>query len=82
MSSGLKKEAGIPLIFLVFTAQITNAIKRRLIERAANTIKNAYATICNHAPRIASGHRVSYRIKKTLEDHLIVWLYNTILKST
>jgi hypothetical protein len=78
----LEKEAGIPPISSVLTAQIANAIKRRLTGRAANTIKNACASIRNHAPRIASGHRAPHRTKKTPGDHLIAWLYNTILKST
>jgi hypothetical protein len=43
----LKKEAGIPLIITVLTAQIINTTKRRIISKAADIIKNVYATIRN-----------------------------------
>jgi hypothetical protein len=45
----LKKEAGIPLIIIILTAQITNATKRRIINKAADIIKNVYAIIRNQA---------------------------------
>jgi hypothetical protein len=43
----LEKEADILLIITVLTAQVVNATKRRLISKAADIIKNAYATIRN-----------------------------------
>jgi hypothetical protein len=43
----LKKEAGIPSILMVLTAQIANATKRKLTDRVVNTIKKVYAIIRN-----------------------------------
>jgi hypothetical protein len=43
----LEKEAGIPPILMILTAQVANATKRRFTGRAASTIKKACVTIHN-----------------------------------
>jgi hypothetical protein len=43
----LEKKAGIALILTILTASVVNAIRRRLTSKAANVIRDAYATIHN-----------------------------------
>ena len=43
----LEKEADIPLISIVLSAQVANAIKRRFTDKEANIIKKLYVIIRN-----------------------------------
>jgi len=78
----LEKEAGIPPISLVLTAQVANAAKRRLTGKGANIIKNACATIRNQATRGGNRRRAPIAQKKTPGELMTAWLQKNIPRST
>ena len=61
----LKKEADIPLISIVLTAQAASAIKRKLTGKGAETIKNACATIRNQGLLEVNSRRAPKPLKRT-----------------
>jgi hypothetical protein len=75
VDSIIRSWAGIPPITTVLTAQVANATKRRLIGKAADTIKNAYATIRNQAIQGRNQRRAPKNIPG---ERMITWLYKIL----
>jgi hypothetical protein len=72
----LEKEAAIPPISIVLAAQTANATKRILTGAAAQTIKNACATIRNRSLR-----RTNHRHETQL-NRLTKWMQTVVPKET
>jgi Reverse transcriptase (RNA-dependent DNA polymerase) len=78
----LEKEAGIPPISTILSAQVANATKRRLTGKAATTIKKACATIRNQGIQEGNARRTPQATKKTPGELMITWLRKNIPRDT
>jgi hypothetical protein len=78
----LEKEAGIPPISTVLTAQVANATKRRLTGKGASIIKKACATIRNQAIRGGSRRKTSEALKRTPGELMTTWLRKNLPQDT
>jgi hypothetical protein len=78
----LEKEADIPPISMVLTAQVANATKRRLTGKGASTIRNACATIRNQVLRGGNSRRAPKALKRTPGELMTAWLRKILPQDT
>jgi hypothetical protein len=64
----LKKEAGIAPILIILTVSVANAIRRRLINKAADVIKDVCVKIRNRIVRSVRRRRRQNTIKPSLKE--------------